>query len=323
MLAKQGWRLLQYPDSLTSKILKAKYFPNYSFLDAPVKAIGSYVWKSICTARSILLQGSRWQVGSSEGIDVWKDPWVPRATTFRVTTSKPTECTLSEVQELIREDTRTWDLLLLATVFLPPDMEVICSIPLSIRRTADTLIWHFDKKWSFSVRSAYKLAFAEHGVRTATSTSSGNGFRAGWNTLWKARVQGKIKLLWWKICRGILPTKAALSKRKVPLETSCVFCGAKLETTIHILRDCSFAGGVWINSSLGRTNVQPQTRDLHDWFLYCAEHLPVADFDLFLYTGWAIWNAMKENVWNSRKLSSAIVSFGAVARLSAFSSVHV
>ncbi|KAI5324877.1 hypothetical protein L3X38_033950 [Prunus dulcis] len=162
-----------------------------------VKTTGSFAWKSICAARPILLQGSRWQVGSGEGIDIWKDRWVPRAITFSVITPKPTECTLSQVQELIRQNTRTWDLPFLAT-----------------------------------------------NIRTAAFTSSGNGFRAGWTTLWKARVQGKIKLFWWKVCRGILPTKAALSKRKIPLETSCVFCGAELETTIHILRDYPFARGV-------------------------------------------------------------------------------
>ncbi|BBH05812.1 hypothetical protein Prudu_017308, partial [Prunus dulcis] len=107
--------LLQYSDSLTSKILKAKYFPSYSFLDAPVKTTGSFAWKSICAARPILLQGSRWQVGSGEGIDIWKDRWVPRAITFSVITPKPTECTLSQVQELIRQNTRTWDLPFLAT----------------------------------------------------------------------------------------------------------------------------------------------------------------------------------------------------------------
>jgi hypothetical protein len=31
LLAKQGWRLLQNPDSLTAKIFQAKYYSNSSF----------------------------------------------------------------------------------------------------------------------------------------------------------------------------------------------------------------------------------------------------------------------------------------------------
>lgn len=34
MLAKQGWHFLQHPDSIASRIFKAKYFPPTNFLDA-------------------------------------------------------------------------------------------------------------------------------------------------------------------------------------------------------------------------------------------------------------------------------------------------
>jgi len=36
LLAKQCWRLIQYPYSLISQILKAKYFANSSFLDSEI-----------------------------------------------------------------------------------------------------------------------------------------------------------------------------------------------------------------------------------------------------------------------------------------------
>lgn len=84
LLAKQGWRLLQQPDSVTAQVIKAKYYPNHSFLEAVVSPHSSCVWKSICDARKLLICGSRWQLGSGEEINIWNDRWVPQPSTFQV-----------------------------------------------------------------------------------------------------------------------------------------------------------------------------------------------------------------------------------------------
>lgn len=43
LLSKQIWRLLQSPDSLVAKILKAKYYPSSSILEANMGNRPSYV----------------------------------------------------------------------------------------------------------------------------------------------------------------------------------------------------------------------------------------------------------------------------------------
>ena len=77
MLAKQSWRLIQDPDSLCSRILKAKYFPSSSCLKAWQKDVISYTWRSILKGIVVLKEGMICRIGDGEGIDMWKDPWLP------------------------------------------------------------------------------------------------------------------------------------------------------------------------------------------------------------------------------------------------------
>lgn len=60
LLAKQGWRIISDTTSLVARTLKAKYFPNSSFLDAVVRSNASYVWRSICSSIEVIKRGSRW-----------------------------------------------------------------------------------------------------------------------------------------------------------------------------------------------------------------------------------------------------------------------
>ncbi|KAH1108221.1 hypothetical protein J1N35_011989 [Gossypium stocksii] len=47
LLAKQGWRLLENPNSPLAQTLKAKYYPNSDFLNSELGNLLSYTWKSI------------------------------------------------------------------------------------------------------------------------------------------------------------------------------------------------------------------------------------------------------------------------------------
>ena len=84
LLARQGWRLMQNPQSLVARLLKAKYFPHADFLDAAIPANASYVWRSICAANVVLKAGLRWRIGTGSRVKIWKDAWLPSPTTHRV-----------------------------------------------------------------------------------------------------------------------------------------------------------------------------------------------------------------------------------------------
>ena len=72
LLAKQGWRLLQDEDTLCHRVMKAKYFPNGSFMDANMGSSPSFVWRSLIKGRKVLQAGCLWRVGDGHNISIYQ-----------------------------------------------------------------------------------------------------------------------------------------------------------------------------------------------------------------------------------------------------------
>jgi hypothetical protein len=84
LLAKQGWRLWKEPDSLVSKIMKAKYYPNGSFLESHLGNKPSFAWRSIWGAKELLEDGLSWRIGNGESTKIWGDKWVDIPSSYTI-----------------------------------------------------------------------------------------------------------------------------------------------------------------------------------------------------------------------------------------------
>lgn len=76
MLGKQGWRFGISPNSLTSRIYKARYFANTDFIHSNLGHNPSFIWRSIIEAKQVLLAGVRWRIGTGVNIKIMGQPWL-------------------------------------------------------------------------------------------------------------------------------------------------------------------------------------------------------------------------------------------------------
>ena len=59
LLAKQGRRLVQHPNSLVARVLQGLYFRNSSVLETKLGSRPSYLWRSILEGHQLLQMGLR------------------------------------------------------------------------------------------------------------------------------------------------------------------------------------------------------------------------------------------------------------------------
>lgn len=153
MLAKQGWRLLNEDNPLVTKLMKARYYPNTSFLEAKLGANPSFMWQSILESQQLIQQGVRRRIGNGEQTNIWKIPWLPCLQNGYITTSMPQELEHATVANLMNDDRGGWDEEVLDDIFNARDRELIKRIPVSLRLQQDSWFWNMEQTGLFTVKS--------------------------------------------------------------------------------------------------------------------------------------------------------------------------
>ncbi|KAL5798070.1 hypothetical protein ACOSQ2_002890 [Xanthoceras sorbifolium] len=293
MLAKQGWRILNNPSSLLSQVLKAKYFPKSNFLSSKMGWKPSFVWRSILWGREVIRKGVRWKIGNGQSISIYDDSWLPRDSSFRVYSPRLLPDGVS-VSALIGAPGR-WSRDLVQFYFRPEEADIILSIPLCSSPLRDSLIWHFDKKGCFSVKSAYRLALKD------SCYDSPSGSRAPspwWKKLWTLQIPSKIKIFYWRACREALPTRGCLFKRGIGDSNLCPFCSRVPESVDHALWGCKASRSYWKECPFFSELNSLRSVDFFDRFVWVFSCCSLKQVLCFVVGSWFAWSDRNLRIHN-------------------------
>lgn len=284
LLSKIGWRLMNDPYALVSRVLKAKYYPNCHFLDAKLGNNPSFTWTGIIEGQGLLRKGVRWKIGSGQSIRLWNMSWLSRPDNFFIQTPVVDGFNDMVVSDIISPVTGQWDRVLIEGVFSADDAKAILRTPISPVGTADRLIWHHDRSGSYTVKSGYRLASKL--VENASLMEEGH-----WKVLWKLKIPPKIKDCLWRVCRDVLPNKVNLFRKHLVDDKWCVFCGADMETTWHTFFSCPFALNCWTKAGLRHLieHFILQCDSVRGLVMSLLVNLPRESANLFGVLIWQIW----------------------------------
>jgi hypothetical protein len=156
--------------------------------------------------------------------------------------TKATNHQVEHVSDLLTASGK-WNEELIREIFCTFDADAILLTPVN-GHGEDFWAWATEKHGVYSVKSAYRLLEANQ-KQVVEDEASGSSSCHDWQTLWKLEVPPKVRVFWWRVLHGFLPTRHVLHRRHIEKDTSCEVCGTRYETIKHILMDCTLARLFW------------------------------------------------------------------------------
>ncbi|KAG8484742.1 hypothetical protein CXB51_023731 [Gossypium anomalum] len=250
--AKQVWRILSQPNCLLAKVLKARYYPSSDLLSAKIESYPSFTWRSICSARELMVEGLRgvqnleglvWRVGSDDQINIWNDYWLPGKESNRISVQKIFP-NWSTVKQLIKPGTNTWDKELIHNLVDEVTAKRILSIPISSAIVDDMLVWKYEGSGEYTVKSG--------------------------------------------LINDLLPHFYNLAQRSLSIDVGCPLCKVEMEDSGHLLWSCDFLQSVWASLQIQLQDFSELTSYKHHFI----QNFSVASDqqkELLVISIWSLW----------------------------------
>lgn len=226
LLAKQVWRIIQYPNSLFARVMKARYFKECSVLYAKERRYQSYGWSSLLAGRDVIKKGSRFLVGDGKSIRLQQDNVVALHPPRPLILNDPyTNGTLADFIST-RGMCRYWKEDAITRLISPLDKNHLLETYLTRQMIPDRLVWNYTPSSDYTVRSGYWLLMHDP-TNTKPKVATPYGSIELKNKIWKLPIIPKIKYMLWRTISKALPTCLRLITRGMSIDPNCPRCPMK------------------------------------------------------------------------------------------------
>jgi hypothetical protein len=262
LISKLGWKLLSNSDCLWVNQLQKKYIKYGNFISSPNVSSSSWIWKGIQKIKPLISAGACLTVSRNSTASIWSTNWVPSLPSFRPLPKFPSNKNPRAllIRDLIDPTLSRWKVPAVTSLFDSFSAQAVLNTRISTE-IAPTFLWTPSTSGKFSVSSAYSFI-----TGSSTNTSISPIWPQFWNSIWKLKLNDRLRLFLWKIAWNILPTTEQLGHLfNVHLDFSCPLCKIVEDFLYHLFFGCTFARIVWRHSFWSLDSTKFNFSSMADW----------------------------------------------------------
>ncbi|CAL8078089.1 unnamed protein product [Prunus armeniaca] len=246
LLAKVGWRLLRKDEGLWAQIFEKKYIKRHSFCEPNMVPKQNYspTWKGTMFGAQLLDKRLIWRLGKGDKVKFWRDKWISDVPLMQTVDLAHDLNSNSLVSDFFVNG--WWDVEKLRSVLPEEWVQKVIGCSTDFQGILeDCQIWKPTSNGFFSVKSAYSLLF-----------QGANWLNPWWRALWKLRIPPKLQIFFWLVFQEKILSNEQRVRRHLVGNCACDYYKWSIESTLHILRDCSRARKAIVGINSGTNKVQ-------------------------------------------------------------------
>ncbi|KAK8978599.1 hypothetical protein V6N11_055586 [Hibiscus sabdariffa] len=183
------------------------------------------------------------------------------------------------------------------------------------------LVWSFEGSGQYTPKSGYRLLREEASmVYRGIDIHDSSTFSELFNTLWNLNIPSKCKIFLWRLFHNFIPNYTNLQLRRLQVWNACLFCEAAVESTEHLLYECSISLQL-----LQALHIDiPDPNQFPDYRLWLSRLLINSDREkrmVVVLTYWVLWYARNQLVHEGLRQSIHMLSAYVLAHVAELNTV--
>ncbi|XP_010513002.1 PREDICTED: uncharacterized protein LOC104788940 [Camelina sativa] len=303
LLANQAWKILQRPDNLIYRLLKARYFRDTSFFSASWGTKPSYSWNSLRFGRELLKSGIQYSIGDGRLTKLGVDPWLP--------TNPPRPPLLIRAEDaempvstIIDPVSFHWDELQVQRFIDPRDHHLIYKTYLPQIPALDSYIWSGTKHGMYTVKSGYWKALSlDRDDDAPVAPLKSNPDIAA--QIWRLNITPKLQHFLWRLASHAIGVADNLRRRNINVYPYCSRCCMSFESSDHTFFFCPQVIPIWRLIGIPTTLIGDPHITIEDKLRYLFQLHQDNTIGLIhryapFWLMWRIWKSRNDLVFNYR-----------------------